>query len=298
MTMLIVKVQWMPCYVGEDIVRQPWGNYPGPFGERFNFLCRIDGNYYGYLKPAAGGGRVHLERVSDQISGGHIDGATVVFVAPQPGGLPRPLKVVGFYINAQVHEYAIDMSHSGETTSNIRLVTSKAYFIPEDDRSFEVKFDEMPRTSSYTWACPDLLRTDLMRYLEAFKGSEMAQDQKDNRPLQPELAREWVINTMAERIERRRSRDFREQMIAGPKSCVCECCGYKLTKNSHHALMRSFEVHHKNPIALLEVGEERSVLAQDLAIVCANCHRAIHSPGEIRYVSNLPAFKRDVLGLE
>ena len=56
----------------------------------------------------------------------------------------------------------------------------------------------------------------------------------------------------------------------------CEICGFEAS--SHHPTPftdRAFEVHHKNPLAGA-TAPVRTTL-KDLAVLCANCHRAVHA---------------------
>ncbi|MGV3485890.1 MAG: HNH endonuclease [Planctomycetaceae bacterium] len=60
--------------------------------------------------------------------------------------------------------------------------------------------------------------------------------------------------------------------IKSAKSLACEVCGF----DSEAVYGISYcEVHHLKPIAELAEGTKTSL--DDLAIVCANCHRIIHS---------------------
>jgi 5-methylcytosine-specific restriction endonuclease McrA len=56
----------------------------------------------------------------------------------------------------------------------------------------------------------------------------------------------------------------------------CEICGFD--DSSHHTAPfkdRAFEVHHKNPLAGAATPVRTTL--KDLAVLCANCHRAVHA---------------------
>ncbi|WP_417512934.1 HNH endonuclease [Marinobacter sp.] len=60
----------------------------------------------------------------------------------------------------------------------------------------------------------------------------------------------------------------------------CELCGTKGTPPYPHEMAeRIFEVHHRIPLATA-VAPVKTLL-EDLAVVCANCHRAVHSTSDV-----------------
>jgi predicted HNH restriction endonuclease len=66
----------------------------------------------------------------------------------------------------------------------------------------------------------------------------------------------------------------------------CEACGFKGHPAYGDALERCFEVHHKH---LISQGERVTEL-DDLALVCANCHGAIHGLGDKAFDDFLSRF--------
>lgn len=56
----------------------------------------------------------------------------------------------------------------------------------------------------------------------------------------------------------------------------CELCGFKASAYAPEPFTdRAFEVHHKNPLA--NAIEPVRTTLDDLAVLCANCHRAVHA---------------------
>lgn len=89
------------------------------------------------------------------------------------------------------------------------------------------------------------------------------------------------------RRERRRSLVEVKKRLALEKhgALICECC-----RQSSHDLplevgCRCFEVHHLIPLAVL--GTRRITRIDDLALVCANCHRMLHAQVEPLAISVL-----------
>ena len=72
------------------------------------------------------------------------------------------------------------------------------------------------------------------------------------------------------------------------KGYCCEACGITLGTREESVWGSAFEVHHLMPFSEIAVDEERRVLATDVAILCANCHRAIH---RTQYVSDINDFR-------
>jgi predicted HNH restriction endonuclease len=73
-------------------------------------------------------------------------------------------------------------------------------------------------------------------------------------------------------LRRERNRGIVEMKKASAASLVCELCGFDSASFYGVAYC---EAHHLTPLASLADGAETTI--RDLALVCANCHRIIHS---------------------
>lgn len=296
MTILLVRVEWMPAYTGETKVTAPIsgyvqeGNLPG---ERFNFLRRGDEKFYGYLKTP-GNGRVDLQKLGAEKDDDYIDGVTVVFVSPRPGISPRPLIVAGYYKDARVYRDAIEMLAGEPEETNIRIVSDVAVSIPEDDRDHEVSLDETWRQGSYRFI-DNGVEAEVLQYIENFGNTDEAAAQLELAGVKGATGTEWRALMESIRLERRSTINLRKLKLQNPEDYECECCGLTLKQHAHPAQARMFEVHHKAPISMLKAGEFRSVTKDDLAVVCANCHRSIHGTADINYIRDMDAFRRDIL---
>lgn len=72
-------------------------------------------------------------------------------------------------------------------------------------------------------------------------------------------------------------------------SLHCEVCGLTEVGPYPAALASSvFEVHHTSPLS--SAATPRRTMLTDLAVVCANCHRAIHATADVE--NNMKAIKR------
>lgn len=86
------------------------------------------------------------------------------------------------------------------------------------------------------------------------------------------------------RIHRYRERD--SKIVKKKKQTVlrtrgkleCECCGFNFQEKYGHRGAGYIECHHISGLA--EAAEKRKTRLDDLALVCANCHRMIHARKE------------------
>ena len=87
--------------------------------------------------------------------------------------------------------------------------------------------------------------------------------------------RKVVAHAIMERRSQRKEkiREFKEGK--GKGELFCECFYTKSESYPRRLRERTFEVHHRVPLANLQ-SESQTSLA-DLAVLCANCHRAIHT---------------------
>jgi len=76
-----------------------------------------------------------------------------------------------------------------------------------------------------------------------------------------------------------------ERMIKEHGALICECCGTKAETYQKLRRQRIFEVHHKKPLSdgLTINGID------DLALLCANCHRGIHASDPLMSVEDFKA---------
>lgn len=87
-------------------------------------------------------------------------------------------------------------------------------------------------------------------------------------------------------IERRsRRREKLDECIRQHGLLMCECCGEKGEKYPGDTRERTFEVHHRAPLAKVSKYKGVKTSLSDLAVLCANCHRAIHAKPEVPSIS-------------
>ena len=94
---------------------------------------------------------------------------------------------------------------------------------------------------------------------------------------------------LVEHFQRERNREIikakKQQVLRATGCLTCEVCGFDFARVYGH-LGRGFcEVHHKVPLA--EVGTEVTTKLEDLAILCANCHRMVHRTNPFKSIEEL-----------
>ncbi|MGB1034124.1 MAG: HNH endonuclease, partial [Primorskyibacter sp.] len=93
-----------------------------------------------------------------------------------------------------------------------------------------------------------------------------------------------IVEAKVRRKHRQIERRANVRGIAFQRGLTCEACGFS-AKDKDPIWSSAIEVHHLVPFADLEVGEHRVISDKDLAVLCANCHRAIHrtpNPSDIK----------------
>lgn len=97
-------------------------------------------------------------------------------------------------------------------------------------------------------------------------------------------------------LSRERSRKLiqrkREQVQAELGRLACEACDFEFADRYGNLGQGFIEVHHRKPVATLEPGDKTRL--EDLALVCANCHRMLHRRKVLLSVEDL----RDLVAVE
>lgn len=286
---LAIETSWMPFYRSRDEPQMGSGTFlaEGNIGaEALNFKLQ-NGKYYGYFKVQ--GKNLHIEKCGAEKKDEFLDNVLVVACAVHP--LRKKLMLVGWYPSARLYRFPI-VSPDGEKWC--RIVSKKATLLGEYDRTFE-----FPRVntnlgitgmgmSSWHWyglneEINRSLRDRLLSYIRTSKlKSAPSLTQKSFESVEKKRRR------MSARMERVGARRYRESMLA-EHDFTCQTCGWH-PKDESIVWRSSLEVHHLTPFEELDENEEREVTRNDLALLCANCHRAIH---RTYCVSDLGRFRRE-----
>ncbi|TDL74915.1 hypothetical protein E2L08_15605 [Palleronia sediminis] len=289
MPIIVVSVAWMPEYrhhTEPAYSNDAWHQNNEAGGESLNFLNQ-DGRFYGYVRVD---GNLAFKGHPEQfdVDGDGIGRADIVFVGPNPQS--GTLFVVGFYRNAKV------LTVSGQDPSGrdgIHFITEDAVLIPENERVFFIpsaqrRDDGYPYGvgQSRVWYALTLddntieLRNDLIEYM----ANPMDGDPSINE-----------LNSNDEEVKRlsahrRFERRGNYGAIKAGKGNQCECCGWEAKKGT--VWTAALELHHKKPLAQLQPNKPRRLVSEDFALLCARCHRAIHSFG---FPEDIARFKAEHL---
>ena len=109
-----------------------------------------------------------------------------------------------------------------------------------------------------------------------------------------EAAEGKVVTRLHRARERSRKlvENKKKQALAKYGKLVCEACGFDFKATYGSAGEGLIDVHHIRPLHTLEPGQKTSL--DDLALLCANCHRVVHasrhwlSLDELRTTMSLP----------
>ena len=91
-------------------------------------------------------------------------------------------------------------------------------------------------------------------------------------------------------LSRERSRTLIKKFKASLQNPRCEACGFSFNEKYGDLGNNYIEAHHKLPVASLVEGTKTKLT--DLAALCANCHRVIHSNG-LMSVEQLSAYLKN-----
>lgn len=304
MPLLISKVQWMEHYTGEKKVYNPWGKWVGkekhPPGERFNFQKHKDGNYYAHIPL---NGNLRLSRLGAEDSD-NIEGVTIVFVAPWPDRDPKGLAVVGYYDDATVYSRPTKLKEKEYKDLQFRASTKNATLIYPSMRRFSYPYRSKSSTFCYgdveNNADDDLLneyvsgkRLSIRASIQNSAGGEI----ETGVEIGGLSAVEGKRLDYSLRYERFGSKKIRDLKISSDDDLLCEACGLKHEPGDSEYARARFEVHHKAPVSMLTNNGVRTVGPEDLSVLCSNCHRIIHATRNMRLISNIAAFRKEILGL-
>lgn len=290
MNLLIVRLEWMQFYQGDEKLVRPigaWGKTGNAINEAENFLVR-NGKYYGNWRvgEAKGGEPRRLSLSKFHPVDGQAEGVMIAFVAKDPGHNENVL--VGFYLNATVYQ---DRQQKPRDGGRYRAVAQAAdgFWIPEAERTYRYPFRGKTNWYTYGDASNDS-DVALLRYIEAFRVDGLVAGDSNK-------ITEGRRRRLAERIERYQPSRIRDLKIKTIDDLRCEACDLSQSAHDHEALCSRFEVHHLETFAVLPDGAVRDVGPDDLAVLCACCHRAIHSKDGRPYVGDIAGFRLNILDM-
>lgn len=277
---LICRVSWMKTYrklnekgiSGHRYVQEGYAPH-----ESLNFKP-YKKRYYGYV-PCGGDqegnhGKLNINRLGAKSSDEKISGITVVFCATHPD--TRKLLVVGCYFDATVYRTPIE--HPKLEDRIVRFTAKNAHLVPEGERVFEI-----PK------APQGVGQKDIWYGLESGQRPEVKKNlinYINHEGYEPPAATLKEVKRLKKHIKQEGRASVRHLIFE--KGFKCEACDWVLPDGKSDIWRSSFEVHHLKPFAELAAGKSRVLKAEDFAILCSNCHRAIH---RTKFIGNIKKFR-------
>ncbi len=287
MEILVCRVAWMAAYRsnreravgGGRFVDE--GNVPH---ESLNFLP-VGGTYYGYVKYR--GQQLRIEHLGVARGDDTVNDVLVVFCAEHPTS--GDFLVVGWYNDATVSRHRIRRPNSRRWVS---FTADDATLVTEAERCFRIPRARDNPPSGFggignqnIWYGLSNEAAQNVPGVQAFRERLMAYVGAHGMAQPPEevSAVEWRQRRLSERLERRGN----NRRFIDCKGYQCEACNWSIDEDEREVWGSSFELHHLTPVHELRENETREVHADDFAVLCASCHRAIH---RTEFVSDVAGF--------
>lgn len=290
---LVCRLTWMNFYASTAERGESNHSYVtdgNVAGESLNFLNYQDAGYEGYVQVKGDSigspGKVNINRLGARKMESKLDGIIVVFAATHParGGI----RVVGWYSNATVYREPITNPKTGSLMSadvgerTVRITSNAATLIPTEDRHFQ-----LPR------GLGGIGQSDLWYGLQSSENVKLKEllleyIREENLAEQPQLGvTETAYWKQHWQIERRSTYRY----LIEDKGYVCDACNWS-SNGKDEIWKTSLEIHHLIPKSELKPGDTRKLTADQFAVLCARCHRAIHRS---KYVSDIELFRKEYL---
>ena len=286
MDILVCRVAWMPHYRSDRELAVGGGRYVDEGyvpHESLNFLP-VGDTYYGYVRYA--GQNLGIERLGAARGDDSVSGILIVFCAEHRES--GDFLVVGWYSDATVYRQRISRP---ESSRQVSFKANDATLVADSERCFRIpRAQDNPPGDiggigmSNIWYGLSNGAAQEYKEVNAFRDHLLAYIDASSTSLTPEKTTvESRRRGLSERLERRGSnRRFIER-----KGYRCEACDWWINGDDRAVWGSSFELHHLDPVCELSENKSREVCAEDFAVLCASCHRAIH---RTEFVSDVAGF--------
>ncbi|WP_273501101.1 HNH endonuclease [Paracoccus sphaerophysae] len=274
-------ISWRPFYQSADEPFFTRQNHKGISHDFQNFLRSgaRNGFFYGYVPFTAE--NMSIERLADVrgdvVHAESIEGVRVYWLARRPGD--NALCLVGWYEDAEAFRFAQSgpMRLIGNPEIWYRFRARQAFLLAENQRPIvdlhKLGLPPQQLHANITYlnenneehGNPDGV-ANLRNHLEAVADVRRRHDSLADTITIEEFRRRRTH----EAIERNSNyRQFRWNF-----GNTCQACGFTA---EGEPWSRALELHHLIPINRLALDEVRNVTPREFALLCANCHRAIHA---------------------
>lgn len=278
----------MRCYRSEDEGGKGGGAYVDAGNvphESLNFLP-VDRTYYGYVWVK--GRQIRIDEIGAGRGDDTVSDVLVVFCAEHPED--GDFLVVGWYNGATVYRHGTQRPGSDRrvsfTTVDARMVDEykRSFWIPRARENPPSDIGGIGQANIWYGLSNKAAQND--EKVKAFRerlAAYIGEPRRDQNRIPKQVAVEGRQRRLSERLERRGNhRRFIDQ-----KGYRCEACDWSIDENERDVWGSSFELHHLTPVHELHENEKRVVRADNFAVLCASCHRAIH---RTEFISDIAGF--------
>ena len=189
--------------------------------------------------------------------------------------LPTPLPLARLREERAVLEAIVDRLRVGGRTSlyfpfdtrsvrDLRLLQGYAFKLPA---TFVRSFPELVSVPLFDG--PDQAESDLMVSLRAAYGNELGGI------IEASEGRAILVTHLDRERSSSLAREKKERALRDTGALACEACGFDFAARYGDRGIGFIECHHTRPVSELDDGGRTRL--EDLALVCANCHRMIHA---------------------
>ena len=256
----------------------------------------IRGNVYGYVQPT--GKQIQIERLGAEKEDEYISGITVVWTAgPETGGTA----VVGWYKDAKVYrEHQALLSRTKLQKENslnhyrVKALVSDATLLPPEERTLLI-----PRAvkggigqSNVWYADSQESKKHVARVLRFIDKGYLDKLPDIDRYLSGKEGNPRLVTHLKKERDPALVKAKKKEVLKKTGKLCCEVCTFDF-EDKYGEIGKGFcEVHHLKPLSKTDGKVETEL--KDLAIVCSNCHRIIHTQcqmltiGQLRQAINTP----------
>jgi hypothetical protein len=287
-------ISWRPFYQSADEPFFTRQNYEGISHDFQNFLRSgsRNGFFYGYVPFMAV--NMSIERLADvredYADAESIEGVTVYWLARRPAD--NALCLVGWYENAEAFRYAQQgpMRLMGNPEVWYRFRARQALLLAEDQRPV-LNLQELGLPPQQLHANITYLNEQNAEHLNpaGVAALRLRLETLTHERLRPDGL---AVTATIQEFRRKRTHEIIERsanyrQFRGHFGNACEACGFTANEEPWS---RALELHHLIPMNELALDEVRNVTPAEFALLCANCHRAIHATDS---VGNVGRFWRE-----
>ena len=286
MEILVCRIAWMPFYRSDQESAVGGGSYVTSGNvphESLNFLP-VGETYYGYVRFK--GQQIRIQRIGAGREDDTVSDVLVVFCAEHPGS--GDFLVVGWYSDATVYRHGTLRPGPDRRVS---FTTVDATLMAESERCFPIpRAREIPPSDirgigmSNIWYGLNNEAAQNDERVQAFRERLLAYIDVLGTTQTPE---EVMVERRQRRLSERLERRGNNRRFIDRKGYRCEACEWSIDEDERKVWGSSFELHHLAPVHELRENEKRVVCAEDFAVLCASCHRAIH---RTEFVSDVAGF--------